>query len=73
MLIHPDLQLSVIITSILYAVIGMTLMLSFIAIFDKVFKMNLHHELVEDQNVAFGILIAGVAVGISIIIAAAIN
>lgn len=73
MLSHPDLQLSVIVTSMLYATIGMGMMLFFIALFDKLFKMNLHHELVEDQNVAFGVLIAGVAIGIGIIIAAAIN
>ena len=67
-----DLSLHTIGATLLYAVMGMLLMLIFMAVFDKLFKLNLHKELVEDQNQAFGTLLGGVAIGIAIIIAASI-
>jgi uncharacterized membrane protein YjfL (UPF0719 family) len=68
-----DLAPKIILSSVVYASIGMLLMIAFIAIFDKVFKLQIQKELFKDQNVAFGIVLAGVAIAIAIIIAAAIN
>ena len=59
--------------SILYALIGvMVFWLSFVVI-DKLTPYNLWEELVEKQNVALGIVVGAVALGISIIVAAAVH
>ncbi len=62
----------VILATIFYSFLGIILMISALLFFDKAFKLNLHKELVQDQNVAFGVLLAGIAIAISIIIGAAI-
>jgi len=61
------------VSTILYSVLGIVLLLLTIVVVNKVFKLNLHRELVEEHNVAFGVLIAGVAVAIGIIIAGVIG
>ena len=59
--------------SILYALIGVLVFwLSFVVI-DKLTPYNLWEELVEKRNVALGIVVAAVALGISIIVAAAVH
>ena len=59
--------------SILYALIGVLVFwLSFIVI-DKLTPYNLWEELVEKQNVALGIVVGAMCLGISIIVAAAIH
>lgn len=66
-------MISDLLSTILYSVLGIVLLLLTIVVVNKVFKLNLHRELVEEHNVAFGILIAGVAVAIGIIIAGVIG
>jgi putative membrane protein len=59
--------------SILYALIGVLVFwLSFIVI-DKLTPYNLWEELVEKQNVALGIVVGAMSLGISVIVAAAIH
>ena len=59
--------------SILYALIGVVVFwLSFVVI-DKLTPYNLWQELVEKQNVALGIVVGAMALGISIIVAAAVH
>jgi uncharacterized membrane protein YjfL (UPF0719 family) len=59
--------------SILYALIGVVVFwLSFVVI-DKLTPYNLWEELVEKQNVALGIVVGAMALGISIIVAAAVH
>lgn len=65
-------SLVLIAATIFYACLGVCLMVLFLVFVDKVFKLDLKKELVEDENVAYGIMIAGVAIGISIILAASI-
>lgn len=60
-------------STLLYSVIGIVLLMLTIVVVNKLFRLNLHRELVEEHNVAFGILIAGVAVAIGIIIAGVIG
>lgn len=69
---HPSLQLATIMATIIYSLIGVVVMLLGVTLFDKMFNLDLHKELVEDQNLAFGVLLGGLAIGISVIIAAAI-
>jgi putative membrane protein len=59
--------------SILYALIGVVVFwLSFVVI-DKLTPYNLWEELVEKQNVALGIVVGAMALGISVIVAAAVH
>jgi len=59
--------------SILYALIGVLVFwLSFIVI-DKLTPYNLWEELVEKQNVALGVVVGAMCLGISVIVAAAIH
>ncbi len=59
--------------SILYALIGVIVFwLSFIVI-DKLTPYNLWEELIEKHNMALGMVVAAMCLGISIIVAAAIH
>ena len=65
-----DLSLATIAATILYGFIGLLITLVGYFVFDKVAGLNLRHELVEDQNTAMGIMLAGVFIGCSIVVAA---
>jgi len=69
----PTIVLADLLSTIVYSVLGIVLLLLTIVIVNKLFKLNLHRELVDEHNTAFGILIAGVAVAIGIIIAGTIS
>ena len=59
--------------SILYALVGVLVFwLSFLVI-DKLTPYALWEELVEKQNIALAIVVAAMALGVSIIVAAAIT
>jgi putative membrane protein len=59
--------------SIVYALIGVLVFwLSFLVI-DKLTPYDLWRELVEKQNVALGIVVGAMCLGISVIVAAAIH
>ncbi|MES2509009.1 MAG: DUF350 domain-containing protein [Pseudomonadota bacterium] len=59
--------------SILFALIGVLVFwLSFVVI-DKITPYDLWQEIVEKQNVALGLVVAAMSLGISIIVAAAIH
>ena len=59
--------------SIVFALIGVLMFwLSFIVI-DKLTPYNLWEELVEKQNLALGVVVAAMSLGISLIVAAAIH
>ena len=59
--------------SIVYALIGVVVFwVSFIVI-DKLTPYKLWEEIVEKQNVALGIVVGAMSLGISIIVAAAVH
>jgi len=60
------------IASIFYALLGIFLFILAYKVYDLIIPFDLTKELEEDQNIAVGIVIAGMIIGISIIIAAAI-
>lgn len=60
------------VAAIVFAVIGVILFIVAFMVFDKLTPGSLWKELIEDQNQAIGTLMAGVAIGIAIIIAAAV-
>lgn len=59
--------------SVVYALLGVVVFwVSFIVI-DKLTPYNLWDELVEKQNMALGLVVAAMSLGISLIVAAAIH
>ena len=61
------------IAAVVFALLGVVLFVVGFMIFDKITPGSLWKELLEDQNTALGVLMAGVAIAIAIIIAAAIH
>jgi putative membrane protein len=61
------------IAAVVFALLGVVLFVVGFVIFDKITPGSLWKELLEDQNTALGVLMAGVAIAIAIIIAAAIH
>lgn len=58
--------------TVLYAVLGITIMLISVVIVNKLFNLDAHRELVKENNVAFGILFGCMSIAVSIIIASTI-
>jgi putative membrane protein len=61
------------VAALVFALMGVLLFVIGFIIFDRLTPGNLWKELLEDQNTALGNLMAGVAIAIAIIIAAAIH
>ncbi len=59
--------------SILYALIGVAVFWLAFVVIDKLTPYALWEELVEKQNVALGIVVGAMCLGISIIVAAAVH
>lgn len=58
--------------TIIYGIIGIALCVLGYFAFDRLAGLDLQRELVEDQNTALGLMLAGVFLGIAIVVAAAI-
>ncbi len=56
-----------------YGLLGIALAVIGYVVFDMVTPFSLGRELVENRNIAVGIVIAGIIIGISIIIAAVVS
>lgn len=65
-----DLTGWVFLSTLAYGLLGIGLCVLGYFAFDKIAGLSLQHELVEDQNVALGIMLAGVFIGIAIVVAA---
>lgn len=59
--------------SILYALVGVVVFLVTFIVIDKLTPYQLWEEIVEKQNVALAIVVASLALGVSIIVAAAVH
>jgi uncharacterized membrane protein YjfL (UPF0719 family) len=59
--------------SILYALIGVVVFWLSFLIIDKITPYDLWGEIVEKQNVALGIVVGAMSLGISVIVAAAVH
>ena len=68
-----DLTVWGVASTLVYGSVGILLCILGYLAFDRLARLNLKRELVEDQNVALGIMLAGVFVGIAIVVAAAIT
>jgi putative membrane protein len=68
----PDTLVPNLIAAVVFAILGITVFLvSFVAI-DRLTPYTLWKEIIEEHNTALAILIGAIALGMSIIIAAAI-
>jgi putative membrane protein len=56
-----------------FAILGIIILALALWVFDKLTPGTLWKELMDDQNVAIAVVMAGVTIGISIIIAAAVH
>lgn len=64
------LSLEVFLSTLLYGTVGVLMCVLGYVVFDKIIGLNIKHELMEDQNVAVGIMLAGAFIGIAIVVAA---
>lgn len=67
------LKPGVILSSLLFAIIGVMIFWVCFLIIDKITPYDLWGEIVEKQNVALGLVVAAMSLGICIIVAAAIH
>ncbi len=67
------LKPGVVLGSLVYALIGVVVFWLCFLIIDKITPYDLWGEIVEKQNVALGLVVAAMSLGISIIVAAAIH
>jgi putative membrane protein len=67
------IKLDVLLSSLLYSIIGVVIFWVCFIIIDLLTPYHLWKEIVEEKNVALGILVGSIALGICVIIAAAIH
>jgi len=70
---HNDLSLAVVVATIVYASIGIGFFGLAIWLMNVVSPFSIRKEIEEDQNVALGIIMGSVIIGISIILAAVLK
>ncbi|MEM7028803.1 MAG: DUF350 domain-containing protein [Chloroflexota bacterium] len=68
-----DLTFEAFISTLLYGLIGILLCVAGYFAFDRFAGLDLQRELVEDQNTAIGIMLAGAFVGIAMVVSAVIS
>ena len=67
-----DLNWQSLLSTVVYAVLGVVLLMVFALLVNRIFRLDLRRELIEDQNIGLGVTFAGTALAIAIIIAATI-
>lgn len=68
-----DLKPGLMLSTVIYAVIGMVIFGLAFALFSKLMPFSVRKEIEEDQNTSLGIIIGSFLIGLAIIIAAAIH
>jgi putative membrane protein len=67
------LKMGAIVGSIVFAFIGVLIFWLCFVVIDKITPYRLWDEIVEKQNLALGVVVAAMCIGISLIVAAAIH
>lgn len=62
-----------ILDSILYSVVGLVILGASFWVLEKVLPFSMKKEIEDDQNIAFGIILAAFILGLSLIISSAIR
>lgn len=68
-----DLSIWAIVSTALYGLIGIVLFLLGYLALDRFIRLDLRRELVEDQNLALGVMLAGFFVALALMVAAVIR
>lgn len=68
-----SLKPGMVLASLVYALVGVLIFWLCFLIIDKLTPYDLWSEIVEKQNVALGLVVAAMSLGISVIVAAAIH
>jgi putative membrane protein len=68
-----EFHLSAFLNAVIYAVLGVLILILSFVVWDKATPYDLWKEIVEKQNTALGILAGLMALGIAIIVAAAVH
>ena len=68
-----DLRPGLILSTLIYAILGMIVFGVAFAIFNKLMPFSVRKEIEEDQNTSLGIIIGSFLIGLAIIIAAAMH
>jgi putative membrane protein len=69
----PDFHPENILNALIYALLGILIFVVVFLLIDKLTPYHLWREVVEDKNIALAILVGAVALGMCIIIAAAVH
>mgnify|MGYP000937261544 CR=1 FL=1 len=64
---------AIILNSLIYALLGVVIFIASFIIVDKLTPYDLWKQLVEEKNIALAIVVGAAALGICVIIAAAIH
>ncbi|MCW0219755.1 MAG: DUF350 domain-containing protein [Prosthecobacter sp.] len=67
------MDIAILINSIVYALLGIIIFIAGFIIVDKLTPYDLWKQLVEEKNVALAVVVGAAALGICLIIAAAIH
>ncbi len=68
-----DLKPALILSTVIYALIGMVIFGLAFAVFNKLMPFSVRKEIEEDQNTSLGIIIGSFLIGLALIIAAAMR
>ena len=68
-----DLKPALMISTVIYAVIGMVIFGVAFAIFNKLMPFSVRKEIEEDQNTSLGIIIGSFLIGLALIISSAMH
>ena len=68
-----DFHLGSLINALVYAIVGVIILIVSFVVWDKVTPYNLWQEIVEKQNTALAIFAGLMALGIAIIVASAVH
>lgn len=68
-----DFHFTALLNALVYAILGIVILILSFIIWDKITPYNLWKEIVEEQNVALAILAGLMALGIAIIVASAVH
>jgi uncharacterized membrane protein YjfL (UPF0719 family) len=70
---QPFMDLAILTNSLIYAILGIVIFVAGFIIVDKLTPYDLWKQLVEEKNLALAIVVGAAALGVCIIIAAAIH
>lgn len=70
--IFADVQLSELVSTLVYCLVGFIFFVVTYFLMEKVMPFPVRKEIEEDQNVALGVIIGAMIIGLAIIIASAI-